>query len=41
MNQKLLMEQLQDIIENIKREEKHLQTQLPVFMLGPEVICYS
>jgi hypothetical protein len=38
MNQKLLMEQLQDIIENIKKEKKHLLIQLLVFMLGQEVI---
>ena len=37
MNQKLLMELLQDIIENIKKEKKHPLIQLPVFMHGQEV----
>jgi len=32
------MEQLQDITEFIKKEEKLQQTQLPVFMLGQEVL---
>ena len=38
MNQKQLMEPLPDIIENIKRERKHQQIQLPVFMPGQEVL---